>query len=95
MNYLRTATGKEYACDFMGVAIGYDVLYVKLEIDLNEALTIFQNPEETEVLTWIDDRDGSTIRSETGYTDFGGFIIMRGKCPVRIRMQKPFSNGGI
>lgn len=88
MTLCRTAMGKEYPCDFMGVAPGLATMFVTLEIDLVEALTVFQNPEETNTLEWLGD-DGSVVREETGYTKFGGFTILDGDCPVRIRLQKP------
>lgn len=87
--YLKTATGKEYPCDFMGVAQGL-VLYIKLKIDLYEALDVFQNPEETKVLTWYG-ANGDAVREETGFTSFGGFTMMSPPCPVRIRLMKNIS----
>lgn len=87
LSMLRTATGKTYPCNFMGVATGYTALYVKVEIDLNELLAVFQDPNETEVLEWIGD-SGCVVRTETGYTVFTGFDIMKGECPIRIRMEK-------
>lgn len=86
MPILRTATGKEYICDFMGIAIGM-VLYVQLIIDLEEALTVFRNPEETSVLSWIG-TNGEPVEIEEGFTEFGGFTIVGGQCPVRVRMLK-------
>ena len=88
MKVLKTATGKEYPCDFMGIASGYEVLYVKVNMDLDEIMPIFQNPEETETLIWCDE-DGTKIRSESGFTVFGGFTIMRGACPIQVRMMRP------
>ena len=88
MTVLRTATGKEYPCDFMGIAPGLATCFVTLEIDLPEVLSVFQNPEETSELSWIGD-EGNVVRTETGYTKFGGFTILDGDCPVRVRMQKP------
>lgn len=85
-SYLKTATGKEYPCDFMGVAQGL-VLYVKLKIDLYEVLDVFQNPEETQVLRWYGTND-NMVREETGFTGFGGFTLMEGYCPVRIRLDR-------
>ena len=92
MTVCKTATGKSYPCDFMGVASDFGALYCKLQIDLFEVLNVFQNPEETSVLQWIDedaleDTD-PVIRRETGFTVFGGFTIMHGDCPVRVRMLK-------
>lgn len=84
--YLKTATGKEYPCDFMGVAQGL-VLYIKLKIDLYEALDVFQNPEETETLIWYG-ANGKVVREEAGFTNFGGFTLMSGYCPVRIRLER-------
>ena len=85
-SYLKTATGKKYPCDFMGVAQGL-VLYVKLKIDLYEVLDVFQNPEETQVLRWYGTND-NMVREETGFTGFGGFTLMDGYCPVRIRLDR-------
>ena len=87
MPVLRTATGKEYICDFMGVANGGFVLYVQVAIDLYEALDIFQNAEETSTLSWIG-TNGEAGRIEEGFTEFGGLSIERDPCPVRIRMLK-------
>lgn len=91
MTVLRTATGKTYQCDFMGVATGYDALHIMLEIDLYEAVSVFQNPEETNTLVWYDDETGEDVRVEIGYTVFGGIFIMKGPCPVRIRLTKESS----
>lgn len=90
MPILRTATGKEYPCDFMGVA-GEAALYVKVAIDLNEILEVFQNPEETIVLQWIG-IDNNVVREEHGFTRFTGFSLMKGDCPVRIRLGREFAN---
>lgn len=88
MPVLRTATGREYVCDFMGVASGM-ALYIKIKIDsYEEVLRVFQDPNETEILSWISE-DGTAVREETGFTVFTGFDIMGGQCPVRIRMEKP------
>ena len=85
---LKTATGKEYPCDFMGTATKY-VLYIVIDIDLNDILSIFQNPEETETLQWIGN-GGELVREETGFTKFTGFTLMdNGGCHVRIRLEKP------
>lgn len=89
MSLLKTSTEKEYLCNFMGVASGSSALYIQISIDLHEALTVFQNPEETKTLQWIGD-NGEIVREETGYTFFTGFSIVPGECPVRIRMQKPY-----
>lgn len=87
MPILRTATGKEYPCDFMGVANGF-ALYVNIKIDsYMELLEVFQDPSETEVLTWVG-TSGEAVRIETGFTVFTGFDIIGGQCPVRIRMEK-------
>ena len=91
MTVLRTATGKEYPCDFMGVATGYAVLFLKVDMDVTEAVQLFMNPEETETLVWCNKDTGEDVRTETGYTVFGGITIMQPPCPVRIRMTKPFS----
>lgn len=87
MSLLKTATGKEYPCDFMGTA-NRIVLYMKCDISFQEALDVFQNPEETNVLQWIG-KDNEVVREETGFTKFTGFDLMDGDCPVRIRMEKP------
>ena len=86
MPVLRTATGKEYICNFMGVADGM-VLYVQLLIDLQEALNVFTNPEETASLSWIG-MDNEPVEVEEGFTQFGGFFITADQCPVRVRMLK-------
>ena len=89
MSILRTATGREYPCDFMGTANGGFVLYVRIKIDTyEEVLLVFQNPEETNTMSWIGE-DGEIGRVETGFTVFTGFDNMGGPCPVRIRMEKP------
>ena len=49
MPVLKTATGKEYICDFMGVANGM-ALYVQIKADLREVLDTFTNQNETETL---------------------------------------------
>lgn len=86
MPVLRTATGKEYICSFMGVADGL-VLYMQLAISLQEALDVFTNPEETAVLSWIGMND-EPVEVEEGFTEFGGFFITGDQCPVRVRMLK-------
>lgn len=92
MTVCKTATGKSYPCDFMGVASDFGALYFKLQIDLFEVLNVFQDPEETSVLQWIDEDAAAdadpVIRTETGFTTFGGFVITSGDCPVRVRMLK-------
>lgn len=94
MTVLKTATGKTYPCDFMGIATGYDVLYLKIEADPTEAVQVFLNPEETQTLVWFNEDNGENVRTETGYTAFGGLTILPGKCPVRIRMTRPLMQGG-
>ena len=94
MTVVKTATGKTFECDFMGVATGYDVLYLKIEADPTEAVQVFLNPEETHMLSWFNEDTGEDVRTETGYTAFGGLTIMPGKCPVRIRMTRPLPQGG-
>lgn len=89
MTFVRTATGKQFPCDFMGIASGYDVLYLKLDMEIPEAVSIFMNPEETETLAWYDDASGEDVRTVSGYTEFGGVTIMQPPCPVRIRMTRP------
>lgn len=86
MPVLRTATGKEYICNFMGVADGM-VLYVQLVIDLQEALNVFTDPEETKSLSWIGS-NGEAVEVEEDFTQFGGFFITGDQCPVRVRMLK-------
>ena len=91
MTVCKTATGKSYPCDFMGVASDFGALYLKLEIDLYECLQVFQNPEDTAVLQWIDpdtEEGEQVVREERGFTTFGGFTIMQDSCPVRVRMLK-------
>lgn len=89
MTVIRTATGKEFECDFMGVATGYDVLYLKLNAEPVEAMTVFMNPEETEMLAWHNTDTGEDVRIVSGYTLFGGLTIMEPPCPVRIRLTRP------
>lgn len=86
MSFLRTATGKEYPCDFMGLANEF-VLYVQVDMALEEVLTVFQNPEETNILYWIGD-NGEVVREEHGFIVFTGFNIVSGDYPIRIRMTK-------
>lgn len=86
MPVLRTATGKEYICDFMGVANGM-ALYVQIKADLQEVLDTFTNQNETETLQWIGS-SGDVVEEESGFTTFGGFMIVGGQCPVRVRMLK-------
>jgi hypothetical protein len=88
MTILRTATGKEYRCDFMGVAEILVTLFVRVQIDLVEALTVFQNPEETVKLEWIGN-NGEVIRTEEGFTKFVGLSVVKGDCPVRIQLEQP------
>lgn len=86
MPKIKMATGKEYPCDFMGAASEF-VLFVKVDIPLTNVLTVFQDPEETKVMQWVSD-NGKVVRTESGFTEFTGFSIMRNGCPVRIRMAK-------
>ena len=86
MPLLKTATGKEYVCNFMGVANGL-VLYIQIAIDLQEAITIFTNPDETNTLSWYD-LQGLLIETEHGFTEFGGIFIEGGQCPIQIRLLK-------
>lgn len=86
MPVLRTATGKEYICNFMGVADGL-ALFVCLIINLSEILDVFTNPEETKILTWVG-TNGEAVEVEENFTEFGGFYITGDQCPVRIRMLK-------
>ena len=86
MSVLRTATDKEYNCNFMGVSDGM-VLYAQLDISLQDALNIFTDAEETNVLFWIGLND-EVIQEEEGFTEFGGFAVVGGSCPVRVRMLK-------
>lgn len=89
MPVLRLATGREYPCDFMGTTNGGFVLYVRIKIDTyEELLQVFQNPEETNSMSWVNG-DDIIGRVETGFTVFTGFDNMGGPCPVRIRMEKP------
>lgn len=88
MPFLRTAQGTECECDFMGTNNNYS-LYVKVSMDLNDVLSVFQNPEETKVLQWVGDT-GDIVRTETGFTKFNSLTIMGGKCPVRVNMLKEF-----
>ena len=88
MTSCKTATGKSYPCDFMGVASDYGALYLKLQIDLYEVLQVFQDPEETATLIWFNEDTGEAVRTETGFTTFGGFTIMKDAYPVRVRMLK-------
>ena len=86
MSILRTNKGREYPCTFMGVANAM-TLYVQIMIDFYEAVEVFTNPEETEVLSWIGLND-EPIQIEEGFTEFGGFTVDEGDCPVQIRMLK-------
>lgn len=86
MAFLRTATGKEYPCDFMGLANEF-ILYVQVDMELGDVLTVFQNPEETRILYWVGDL-GDIVRTEKGFIVFTGFNIVSGEYPVRIRMTK-------
>ena len=86
MAFLRTATGKEYPCDFMGLANEF-ILYVQVDMELGDVLTVFQNPEETRILYWIGD-SGEPVRTESGFIVFTGFNLVSGDYPVRIRMTK-------
>lgn len=86
MSVLKTLTGKEYNCNFVGVSDN-SVLYMQLEISFQEALNVFTDSNETAVLSWIGLND-NVIRKEEGFTEFGGFTITDGQCPVRVRMLK-------
>ena len=86
MPVLRTATGKEFYCNFMGVASSM-VLYVKILLDLAEVLEIFQDPNETRILQWFSE-SGELVREERGFTIFKGFELDDGACPVRVRMDR-------
>lgn len=94
MTVVITATGKEFPCDFFAIATGYDVLYLKVAMEPMEAMTVFMNPEETEMLSWYNQDSGEVVRSVTGYTEFGGLDIYSGSCPIRIRMTRPLTQGG-
>lgn len=86
MTVIRTATGKEYPCDILGVANGY-ALYAQVRMDMQEVLNIFQDENETKELSWINDQ-GDPVRTEYGFTVFGGFQIVEGNYPIRVRMTK-------
>lgn len=86
MTTLRTATGKEFYCDFMGTANEL-VLYVKVDGDLHEILNTFQNPEETRILQHLTE-NGEVTREETMFTKFVEIHLMSDGCPIRIRMEK-------
>ena len=86
MPKLRTATGRECPCDVM-TSVNNTVLYVKIQMDLSETITVFQDPEETKVLQWIGD-NGNILSEEKGYTKFVGITMMPGSCPVRVRLDK-------
>lgn len=91
MTLLRTATGKLYCCDFMGVA-NNAILYVTVDMDAEEVLQIFRNPEETSRLEWLNDSE-EVVRSESGFTEFEGLTIMGGRCPIRVRMARKWVSG--
>lgn len=88
MATIRTAKGKEYPCDFMGVGSRH-VLFIVIDIDLLELLSVFQDAEETRLLQWVGD-SGSVGREEEGYTKFVGFTLLDGDgCKIRVRMERP------
>lgn len=86
MTTLKTATGKEYYCDFMGTASSI-VLYVRIQIDLNELIEVFQNPEETRILQLVNEKD-EVLREERLFIKLTEFTIVSGPCPVRIRLER-------
>jgi len=86
MTVLRTATGKEYYCNFMGTASSV-ILYVRILIELNEMLEVFQNPEETRILQLVNEKD-EVLREERLFTKLTEFTLVGGQCPVRIRLER-------
>ena len=86
MQILRTASGNEYYCDFMGKASPL-VLYIKVEMSFDEASRLFQNPEETKHFQWYDE-DGTLLGDEWYFTKFTQITIMEGPCPMRIRLER-------
>lgn len=89
MPILKTATGKEYYCDFFAIAVGYESLWLKVQIDPVEALTVFQNPEETMILEWYGE-NGDLLKRELAYTRLTGISFVNGKCPVRINLKRVY-----
>ena len=84
MRTLKTATGREYYCSFM---IRKDQnVYMRLLIEPAEVLQVFQNPEETRELQWLNE-DGSVILEARHFTKFTELMIENGPCPVRVRMD--------
>lgn len=92
MTVIRTATNKEFLCNAMG-SPRPNALIFKINIDLPVLFEIFQNPDETSTLRWVDKNEGyeeDVVREESGFTKFSSFTMTGdSECPYRIRMEKP------
>lgn len=86
MAVLRTNTGKEYPCISFCCPNEF-MLSARIDIDISEMMTVFQDPDETIDMCWIDNF-GYTVKTTHGFTVFKGFDIVGGDYPVCIRMTK-------
>lgn len=78
---LRTATGKTFQIDWIGVSTLDGSLRFEVVGDVNmfELISVFIQPEETATLTRVFDEDEKTF---SGFTDFKG-------------VDKKYGDGGI
>lgn len=68
MDKLTTATGKEYASDYLVTIPKPQMMFVRiLGENIDAVREVFQNPEETATLTYAD-------REYTGFTVFDSIV---------------------
>lgn len=90
MNTLLTATGKEFPCNFFGVA-GAGALIADIDTDLITAAKIFSDASETSEINYIFDSNGEEAsRSVKGFTFLYSISNLYGMTAgVRIMLQRP------
>ncbi len=72
MPTITTATGKTYECTLFGIAQGLILVTKVIGLTIPEAYEVFSNAEETSVLTYRPQEDGSEDRVERNFTTFIG-----------------------
>lgn len=93
MNIFLTATGKEFPCNFFGIASA-GVVIADLDVDLITAAKVFSNKSETEEIHYIYDNNGEEAdRVVKGFTSLLSVSNLYGETiGVRVMLQRQFAD---
>ena len=86
----KTKSGKEYEIRFMGATVVgvTSVLYIEIiGHSLIELVSVFANPEETEIIQGL--LDGEVSKTFRGYTNLIEAIVLAESQNVRIALTVP------